>query len=141
MRHQAILLVASLAALSACASDPDRVPSSQRTWVPQGEPVSCITTRNIRSIHVVDDQTINFVMSSTRMFRNDLPNRCPGLAFNRAIKHNSRTSQLCNVDTFTVIQGGGMPRGATCGFGRFQPMVPADTLAPVPASTPVPPAK
>jgi hypothetical protein len=139
MRTQAVLLVASLAALSACASDPDRVPNSQRTWTPQGETVSCITTRNIRSMHVLDDHTIDFVTSSTRMFRNELPNRCPGLSFNRAIQHNSRTSQLCSVDTFTVIQSGGGPRGPTCGLGRFQPMVRTDTLSP--ATTPPPPAK
>ncbi|MBC7521368.1 MAG: hypothetical protein H7268_09795 [Sandarakinorhabdus sp.] len=87
-------------------------------------------------MHVLDDHTIDFMTSSTRMFRNELPQRCPGLAFNRAIKHNSRTSQLCSVDTFTVIQGGGAPRGATCGLGRFQPMVRTDTLPP---ATPMPP--
>lgn len=136
MRTNAILLVASLAALGACASDPDRVPNSQRTWTPQGEPVSCITTRNIRSMHVLDDHTIDFMTSSTRMFRNELPQRCPGLAFNRAVKHNSRTSQLCSVNTITIIQGGGVPRGATCGLGRFQPMVRTDTLPP---AAPMPP--
>lgn len=142
MRLKIILIAASLTAVSGCASDPDRVPSSQRTWTPQGESVSCITTRNIRSMHVLDDHTIDFMTSNTRMFRNELPMRCPGLSFNRAVKHNSRTTQLCSVNTITVLQGGGAPRGATCGLGRFQPMVRTDTLpAAVPASTPVPPAR
>lgn len=37
---------------------------------------------------------------------------------------NSRTSQLCSVDTITIIQPGGRP-DPRCGSGRFQPMVPA----------------
>jgi hypothetical protein len=140
MKSHAILLIAATA-LAACASDPDRLPQSQRTWTPQGDPVSCLTLRNVRSTNVPDDQTINFVINNNRMFRNDLPARCPGLGFNRAFKHNSRTTQLCSANTITVIQPGvgGGQRGPTCALGRFQPMVPTDTLAPMPMSTPTPP--
>jgi hypothetical protein len=121
------LMLGAAAALAGCATDADRVPSSQRLWTAQGDPVSCITIRNIRSTNVVDDRTINFVVGSNRMFRNELPVACPGLGFSRAFKHNSRTSQLCSVDTITVIQPG-RSAGAQCGLGRFQPMVPVDTL-------------
>lgn len=144
MRHQFMLFTAVVAAtlLAGCATDPDRITASQRKWTAQGDPVSCITTRNIRSTHVVDDRTINFVMNGNRMFRNDLPFACNGLSFNRAFKHNSRTSQLCSVDTITVIRpGAGGGRGPTCGLGRFQPMVPVDTLPAAPMATPVPPAR
>jgi len=139
---KASLLVAGGIALglSACASDPDRVPQSQRTWTPQGDPVSCINLSTVRSTNVPDDQTINFVINNNRMFRNDLPMRCPGLGFNRAFKHNSRSGQLCSANTITVVQPGG-PRGATCGLGRFQPMVPTDTLPPAGMTNPPPPAK
>jgi hypothetical protein len=129
--------------LSACASDPDRVPQSQRTWTPMGDPVSCINLRTVRSTNVPDDRTINFVINNNRMFRNDLPMACPGLGFNRAFKHNSRSGQLCSANTITVIQpgGGGAQRGATCGLGRFQPMVPTDTLPPAGMTNPPPPTK
>jgi Family of unknown function (DUF6491) len=129
--------------LSACASDPDRVPQSQRTWTPQGDPVSCIPLRNVRSTNVPDDRTINFVINNNRMFRNDLPMSCPGLGFNRAFKHNSRSGQLCSANTITVIQpgAGSGQRGPTCGLGRFQPMVPTDTLPPAGLTNPPPPAK
>jgi hypothetical protein len=137
-RH--IILLAATAALTACASDADRVPQSQRTWTPQGEPVSCINLRTVRSTNVPDDRTINFVINNNRMFRNDLPMACPGLGFNRAFKHNSRSGQLCSANTITVIQSGaGAPRGATCGLGRFQPMVPTDTLPPAGMTNPPPP--
>lgn len=119
-----------LATLAGCATDPNTVPRSQQLWTPQGDPVNCITTSQIRSTNVIDDRTIHFVMTGRdRMFRNELPFACSGLGFSRAFKHNSRTSQLCRVDTITVIQAG--RRGATCGLGQFQPMVP------VPAATPL----
>jgi hypothetical protein len=137
-RH--IILLAAAATLTACASDPDRVPQSQRTWTPQGEPVSCINLRTVRSTNVPDDRTINFVINNNRMFRNDLPMACPGLGFNRAFKHNSRSGQLCSANTITVIQpGAGGQRGPTCGLGRFQPMVPTDTLPPAGMTNPPPP--
>ncbi len=133
MRYD-VLVLAGLAAatLAGCATGSGQTPRSQQRWTPQGEAVSCITTSQIRSTHVVDDRTINFVMSGrNRMFRNDLPFACPGLSFNRAFQYNSRTAQLCSVDTITVIQAG--RRGPTCGLGRFQPMVPVEAPA-----TPVP---
>ena len=130
--HASMIVIAAV--LTGCASDGDRTPSSQQLWTPQGDPVSCISTNQIRSTHVVDDRTINFVMTGrNRMFRNDLPMSCPGLSFNRAFAHNSRSGQLCSMNTITVVQGGGAPRGATCGLGRFQPMVPVERPATPPA--------
>jgi hypothetical protein len=93
--------------------------------------VNCITIRNIRSTSVIDDRTIHFIMNGRdRMFRNELPFACTGLGFSRSFAHNSRTSQLCRVDTITVIQGGS--RGMTCALGPFQPMVPVASTTPAP---------
>ena len=115
----------ALLILAGCATDSDRVPSAQQRWTPQGDPVNCVTVRSIRSTSVIDDRTIHFVMNGRdRMFRNELPFACTGLGFSRSFAHNSRTSQLCRVDTITVIQGGN--RGMTCALGQFQPMVPVD---------------
>lgn len=126
MRTMLSILV--LAVLGGCAGSSD-TPRSQRTWVPDGEPVNCISLRNIRSTNVPDDRTINFVTSNSRMFRNDLPFACSGLGFERAFKHQSRTSQLCSVDTIQVVRSG-RPTGVSCGLGRFQPMKPAPATEP-----------
>jgi len=115
-----VLSVALLALLAGCSSQEDRVPRSQQVWVPDGPEVSCITTNQIRSTNVVDDSTIQFVMSSRRMFQNNLPFPCSGLGFTRAFKHNSRTGRLCSVDSITVMRSG----GTTCSLGRFQPLKP-----------------
>ena len=111
-----ILALAATVAAPALASAPAQ-------WVPAGEPVRCIQASQIRSTRVIDDSTIDFDMGGGRLFRNHLPNRCPGLNSNRAFSYSPTGNQLCNVHTITVIQQGGGPmRGATCGLGQFTPM-------------------
>lgn len=122
MRLAALTIAATLA-LTGCATSNNR---PRTLWTAEGPSVACINPSQIRSTHVRDDRTINFVMSGrNRKMRNELPFACSGLGFIRAFRHDSRTSQLCSVDTITVIQPG--TRGASgprCGLGRFQPMVP-----------------
>lgn len=115
--------------LAGCTTDENRTPRAEQRWVADGPEVSCISRNSIRGTNIPDNRTINFEAGSRRMFANSLPNECPGLSFNRAIKINSRTSQLCSVDSITVITGGGGQRGATCPLGRFQPMVRVDPPA------------
>ena len=117
--------VLALATLSACSSDqPPRTPPAM---VPAGDPVNCIQTRQIRSTVVQDDQTIDFRMTNGQVFRNTLPNRCPGLASADAFSYRTSQAQLCSVDVIRVLNTGGGPRfGATCGLGQFVPVKPAE---------------
>ncbi len=95
--------------------------------IPAGDPVRCINSRNIRQTRVVDSQTIDFVMTNSIIYRNSLPHNCPGLTFNNGIAYAPTSSNLCSVDTITVLQSaGGLQRGATCGLGPFQPVKPAE---------------
>ena len=117
-------LLAALLALAACA---DRAPRTPTPMVAAGDPVNCVQTNRIRSTNIVDDQTIDFRMSNGTIFRNTLPNRCPGLAAADAFSHRTTQAQLCNVDIIRVLTTGGGPRfGASCGLGQFVPVKPAD---------------
>ncbi len=120
------LALAGCATASGTADDTTPAPRGEATaasLVPAGEPVACVQTSRIRSTHVLDDQTIDFIMTDGRVFRNTLPSRCPGLGFERAFAYRTSLSQLCNVDIITVLNTGGGPRrGASCGLGQFQPM-------------------
>ena len=114
----------ALATAGCSGNQPPRTPPAM---VPAGDPVNCVQTSQIRSTQVQDDQTIDFTMRNGQVFRNTLPNRCPGLGFSRAFSYSTSTSQLCSVDIITVIeQGGGPRRGASCGLGQFVPAKPAD---------------
>jgi hypothetical protein len=122
VRHRAYLLAGALL-LGSCASNDDRVPPAQQRWVAAGEPVTCININQLRRTSVIDDQTIDFIMSGRdRVFRNNLPVRCSGLGFNRGFTHNARAGQLCSMNTITVLEPG-RGTGAVCPLGRFQPMV------------------
>ncbi|MGE4411413.1 MAG: hypothetical protein AB7D33_12680 [Sphingobium sp.] len=95
------------------------------TLVPVGEPVSCITPSNIRSTHVIDDQTIDFEMAGGTIYRNKLPYSCPSLGFEERFAYKLSTNQLCSVDIITVLHSfgsGGLSQGASCGLGMFQKM-------------------
>ena len=91
-----------------------------------GEPKSCVLLQNIRETRVVDDRTIDFIMRDRTVLRNNLPNSCPQLGFERAFSYSTSINQLCSVDIITVLQqGGGIRRGASCGLGKFTPIAPA----------------
>jgi hypothetical protein len=87
-----------------------------------GVPVDCIQTSRIRNTVVQDDYTIDFVLTGSDVYRNTLPNRCPGLGFEERFAYEVSTGQLCQVDTITVLQSGAAGRGPTCGLGEFVPV-------------------
>ena len=94
-------------------------------------PAACVRAERIRSTQVIDDRTILFYMRGDRVYRNDLPDDCPRLAYEGRFAYERRVGQrvgrLCSVDTITVIESSGAtPYGATCRLGdyptsRFRP--------------------
>lgn len=102
------------------AQKKSKVPPAEIT----GKPVSCINLSQIRNTAVRDDRTIDFIMSGGRVYRNELPNQCGSLGFDRAFSYSTSLTQLCNVDIITVLQnvGGGLMPGASCGLGEFTPV-------------------
>ncbi len=118
-----IKLLATTAALaltlaSAAARDRNAVPDA----VPDGKPVSCVQTTNIRSTSVHGDQVIDFHMTNGKVYRNTLPMSCPSLGFEERFLYKTSTSQLCSVDIITVLQSPGLSQGASCGLGQFNPV-------------------
>ena len=87
-----------------------------------GEPVNCIHPSRISSTTVLDNKTIEFRMVGRKFFRNVMERGCPGLRKHDAISYTVRGSQLCHVDTFTVLQTstGRVQGRARCAFGKFQ---------------------
>jgi hypothetical protein len=84
----------------------------------------CINLMQIDHTRVVDEDTILFYMRGDDVYRNDLPNRCPGLDFDERFMYRVTLNQLCDVDVITVIDdlGFGFMAGASCGLGKFRPI-------------------
>jgi hypothetical protein len=116
--------------LSSCAGGDSA--TNRTVWVEDGPPVNCINLNQVRSFRVVDDRTIDFERNRNQAWRNHLPMRCSGLSFGQKIRHNSRTSRLCNFDTITPVSMGGGPNAANCQLGQFQPI----KRVPVPETKP-----
>ena len=93
-------------------------------YVAKGDPADCIPIRSIQSTNVRDDRTIDFVMNGRKIYRNTLPYSCPSLGFEKRFSYRTSLSQICSVDTITVLwnAGPGLQPGASCGLGKFQPM-------------------
>lgn len=116
--------------LAACANTDS--PANRAVWVEDGPPVNCINRAHVRGFRVIDDQTIDFERNRNQVWRNRLPFRCDGLAFGQKIRVNSRTSQICNLDSITPMGMGSSMARANCPLGQFQPMkrVPAPEAKP-----------
>lgn len=74
---------------------------------------------------MLDDRTILFKMTGGETLVNNLPQRCPGLGFEKAFGYKTSLTQLCNTDIIWVVRqaAGGIERGASCGLGKFEPFV------------------
>ncbi|MDB5715221.1 MAG: hypothetical protein JWO15_2618 [Sphingomonadales bacterium] len=111
-------ILTGFAATGSIAADRNAIPNA----TPTGPAISCVQSSSIRETRVHGDSTIDFVMNGGKVYRNTLPNSCPGLGFNETILYKTQTNQLCSVDIITVLQSPGLMRGASCGLGKFQPV-------------------
>jgi hypothetical protein len=131
-----VLILSSALLLAACANSDS--PADRSVWVEDGPPVNCISRSQVRTFRVINDQTIDFERNRNQAWRNNLPFRCSGLTFGQAIQVNSRTQQICNLDTITPKSFGSGPNAPRCQLGQFQPMkrvpAPATEAAPTPAA-------
>ena len=123
MRLQSTIIIASALAAGSVAFAAEKASGDDRYDISTiGEPKSCINRSGIRSTDVIDDQTIDFKMSNGDIYRNSLPNRCSGLAFEKAFSYKTSTNRLCNVDIIKVLDStaGQLATRGACGLGKFQ---------------------
>ncbi|MDZ7588802.1 MAG: hypothetical protein U5J78_06595 [Parasphingorhabdus sp.] len=126
MIRQSLIALAALM-ISGCAAQ-DRA-TAERDAVDQfadvkkiGEAKQCLPIYALRNSTVINDRTIDFSTAGGKIYRNVLPNSCPGLSSEERFSYSTSLSQLCNVDVITVLYatGGRLDRGASCGLGKFQ---------------------
>ena len=85
-----------------------------------GDPVSCITSRDIEDTDAVTDRVVLFHMRNGRTYRNDLPNSCPQLARDgSAFAYRTTISRLCSVDVIQVFEPGSRFVYGGCQLGKF----------------------
>lgn len=84
----------------------------------------CIRVRSLRSTKIVDDLNIIFYMVGSTTYHNILPRQCHGLARQDRFSYQSRSGNLCDLDTIRILYqaGTGMQEGNACRLGKFHPI-------------------
>ena len=118
MRPVLLAILLTAVAAPGAARDLTRMPEA----TPAGKPENCIPLRSIRASHVRNDHVIDFEMNGGKVYRNTLPQGCPGLGFEERFAYKTSLDRLCSVDIITVLQSPPMMQGASCGLGQFQPV-------------------
>ena len=119
--YRLMALLPLLAAASALGQDDEEGPFDRT-------PERCIIVSRIDQTDAIDDQNIIFRMRGKQVYRNTLPNKCPGLERENRIAYETASSRLCSIDTITVLEdfGVGFRPGFTCRLGEFVPLSPAE---------------
>ena len=120
--YRLMALLPLLAAASALGQDDEEGPFDRT-------PERCIIVSRIDQTDAIDDQNIIFRMRGKQVYRNTLPNKCPGLERENRFAYEARNARLCSIDTITVLEqrfGVGLQGGFTCRLGEFIPLSPAE---------------
>jgi hypothetical protein len=85
-----------------------------------GEPVSCVTTREIETIKGVSDRVLFFHLKNGRTYRNDLPAACPAATRSgTSFSYRTTGAQLCAIDVVQLAEpASGFAYGG-CQLGKF----------------------
>jgi hypothetical protein len=120
----AALALAGCAVYAAAPSRQDAVSSAEQRALQEGRtlgnPVSCVTSRDIQDTDAISDRVVLFHMKNGRTYRNDLPHSCPQLTRSgSAFAYQTPSSQLCAIDIIRVSEPtSGFGYGA-CTLGKF----------------------
>lgn len=116
---RALLLVAALGA--ATASDDAKTLAKALAGRAPGKAETCVSPSRVGSPEVIGDRTLLY-RDGGRVWRNDLPEACPGLDDDSIVVTEVYGGQLCRNDQFYTLErtGGSIP-GPRCRLGAFVP--------------------
>ncbi|GHH14293.1 hypothetical protein GCM10008023_15850 [Sphingomonas glacialis] len=114
-----LLLVAALG--GATASDDAKDLAKALLGRTPGKPETCVSPSRVGAPQVIGDHTLLY-RDGSRMWRNDLPDGCPGLDDDAIVVTEVYGGQLCRNDQFyTLERTGSTIPGPRCRLGSFVP--------------------
>ena len=115
---RALLLVAALGAST--ASDSKDLARALAGRV-AGKPEMCLSNFRSATPQAIGDRILLY-HDGARVWRNDLPDPCPGLGNDAIVVSEVFGGQICRNDQFYTLRrgGGGIP-GPRCRLGNFVP--------------------
>ena len=130
MRYSILLASACLAA--GCTTDADErvdmraddeasLAFQLRGFEPDGPPVQCVSTRDLRGNRSAGQTAIVFTGTGGRKWVNRPPAGCPDLGSSRALRTRTTGTRLCRGDIATVFDPVARIEYGGCGLGDFEP--------------------
>lgn len=114
-----LLLVAALGGATA-ADDAKDLARALAGRVP-GKAETCVSASRVGSPQIFGDRVLLY-RDGARLWRNDLPDGCPGLDADPIFVSEVYGGQVCRNDQFYTLQrGGGSIPGPRCRLGNFVP--------------------
>lgn len=86
-----------------------------------GKAERCLPFDRAGNLEVLDDRTLVYRESNRRIWRNDLPDACPGLNDDSILVIQLYGSGPCKGDLFHTVQRGSSIPGPVCPLGSFVP--------------------
>jgi hypothetical protein len=86
-----------------------------------GAPQNCVENSLVGGPQIIDNRTLLYNETGRRVWRNDLPEACPGLRDDSHLIVEVYGSQLCQNDRFRAVDFGSHIPGPYCRFGKFVP--------------------
>ncbi len=123
----AVIAAVALAALPAAASANEAPATKAETKLAKllegrvaGEPVDCIQLRSIRSSQIIDGTAIVYEVGSTR-YVNRPEGGANSLRFDPILVTDTRSPQLCSIDTVKLIDRSSHFYAGFVSLGKFVP--------------------
>ena len=89
---------------------------------PIGPPRSCLNSRLVRSTEGVSDRVILFRTVGGELYRNELPNRCPGAGRDEAFSYRTTISSICRAEIIRFFDPVSGVSFGSCSLGEFVPI-------------------
>ena len=126
------LLLASACLAAGCTTDTDErvdmraddeasLAFQLRGYEPDGPPVQCVNTRDLKGNRSAGETAIVFSGVGGRKWVNRPPAGCPSLGSSRALRTTTPGSRLCRGDIATVFDPVARIEYGGCGLGDFKP--------------------
>lgn len=124
---KSLITAFAIAALPVAASANDEQPTKAEARLAKllegrvaGEPVDCIQLRNIRSSQIIDGTAIVYEVGSTR-YVNRPDGGANSLRFDPILVTDTRSPQLCSIDTVKLIDRSSHFYAGFVSLGKFVP--------------------
>ena len=127
-----IILLASACLAAGCTTESDErvdmvandeatLAAQLRGLEPDGPPVQCVSTRDLKGNRSAGETAIVFSGIGGRKWVNRPPAGCPDLGSSRALRTRTTGTRLCRGDIATVFDPVARIEYGGCGLGDFEP--------------------